>query len=209
MIAVVIVGINQWEEYTSLLIDSIKTIEPDVKIYCVDAGSKEPYPQVDGVTMFHEKTKSYAQAINIAAFQAIADGADWILSMNNDVSCLGKFSHLIDCLKPDAIYARQIIEERDLVWFGNWIVLIPAELYALLDGFDEDYLICGFEDADISARAKQIGYMTKPIDLPFFHHWGKTRWGIPEYPQVRLDNIARFTAKFGWTPGSNMRVTHD
>jgi len=208
-LAVVIVGINQWEQFTRKLIAEIQSSEPTVKIYCVDAGSKEPYPKVEGVKMYHQKTKSYAEAINIAANAAFKAGADWVLSMNNDVTCLGKFAHILEGLRDDAIHARQIITENNFTWFGNWIVLLSKRVWKTVGEFDPDYLICGFEDADYSARAKAVNIPTVPIDLPFFHHWGTTRWGVPNYPQIREANIWRFTDKFGWTPGADMKGTHD
>ena len=207
--AVVIVGIDMWEQYTSLLVHSIRAIEPSVGVYVVDAGSSTPYPEVEGVNIIHQKTRSYAEAINLAANKAFEDGADWILSMNNDVSCLGKFSHIIDMLKPDSIYARQIIEENNFTWFGNWIVLIPREVWEKVGQFDPDYLVCGFEDADYSMRAINLGVHTKAIELPFIHHWVSPRWAIPGYPQTREQNIRRFTEKYGWRPGVNLQVTHD
>lgn len=208
-VAVIIVGINQWEQYTYPLIEEIQKFEPDVLLYVVDAGSKVPYPKTRGVRLIREQTKSYAQAINIAARRAFKMGADWILSMNNDVSCHGRFAYIPEALVPDAVYARQIIEEKGFVWFGNWIVLIPKEVWQKVGEFDEDYLLCGFEDADYSKRAVDAGFKTKPVDLPFYHHWGATRWGLPNYPAVRIQNIERFTRKHGMRIGSNVKVTHD
>ena len=207
--AAIIIGINDWEKYTLPLIKQIQQHEPKAAIYCVDAGSDVPYPKVPGVVMIHRKTKSYAQAINLAADRAIRGGAEWIVSMNNDVGCLGAFIPLLDSLTPDTIYSRQIIEENGLTWFGNWVVAIPANVFLLLDGFDEDYLVCGFEDADLSARAIQFGVKTKAADLPFVHYWNSPRWQIPGYSQTRQDNIKRFADKFGWTPGREMVVTHE
>jgi GT2 family glycosyltransferase len=209
MLAVIIVGINQWDEYTLPLIDEIKKFEPDVLIYVVDAGSKTPDPDTEGVTIIRSKTKSYAQAINEAARFAWQEGADWVLSMNNDVTCHGRFAYIPEALIPDAVYARQIIEEKGFVWFGNWIVLIPRPVWDAVGEFDEDYLVCGFEDADYSARAIAKGFPTRAIDLPFFHHWGMTRWSVPGYSETRVANIQRFAMKHGWTPGDEMKVTHD
>jgi predicted glycosyltransferase involved in capsule biosynthesis len=212
MITVVIVGINQWEQYTKPLIESIYMVQEDVEIALVDNGSKEPYPNHDGIySLTRFKTSvSYAQAINMGA--EIGGYGDWILSLNNDVSCLGHFSHIIDNLKPDAIYGQQIIEEdaggAHRVWLGNWLALIPAKIFQEVGGFDPNFAMCGFEDADFCIRAKALGYDTKPIDLPFHHHWGATRWSIPGYSEQRERNIQYFAKKHGYRVGTNMVVTH-
>lgn len=209
MIAVVIVGINQWEQYTEPLIREIHHVEPTADIVVIDNASDEPYP-LGMYKLVRTERISYAKAINTAVKQA--PGADWILSINNDVSCIGKFSHIIDGLKPDAIYGQQIIEEDaggdHRVWLGNWLALIPRQVWEKVGGFDTGFEMCGFEDADYCVRAKALGYDTKPIDLPFHHHWGATRWALPGYSEQRERNINYFEQKHGYRVGTNMTVTH-
>lgn len=208
MVSVIIVGIDQFDEYTWPLIMQVMKYEPDVSIILIDNASKQPYPEIDGVHVIRAGERiCYSAAINLGIRSATS--ADWFLSMNNDVTCQGPFAAHIEAQKPDALYARQIIEEQRHVWFGNWIVAIPRSVWDGVGEFDEAFKVCGFEDADYSMRAYEQGFETLPIELPFVHHWGKTRWDIPGYPATRLQNIDYFESKHGWRPGAAMAVTHD
>lgn len=206
-VAVVIVGINQWDEYTKPLICDLDICGKGAKIIVVDNASEPPYPHKDGVTIVRTERVCYSKAINTAVWRA--GRPDWILSMNNDVSCYAEFIPLLYSLEPNAVYSRQIITEAGYTWFGNWIVAIPFNVWSVVGQFDESFRVCGFEDCDYSMRAMEHGFPTKHADLPFIHHWGKTRWDIPGYPATREENIRYFASKWGWTPGQNMVVTHD
>lgn len=202
-IAVIIVGMDQWEEFTLPAIKSIK----GGRVIVMDCG-KEPYPKKRGVKVVRlENSPSYAYAINEGV--KAAGEADWYLILNNDIKQTGDMVSVIEKLSTDSIYGRQIITERGHVWLGLWIALIPKEVWNKVGGFDEKFLLCGFEDADYCIRAKELGIDTKFADLPFYHYWGKTRWGIPNYPQVRLDNINYLHKKHGVALGQNVRVIHD
>jgi len=205
MISVVIVGINQWEEYTKPLIDSIKRFEPGTEIIVIDNNSDEQYPFQRNIFRTNFRM-SYAEAINYGVEKT---HGDWILSLNNDVVCRAKFNYIVKELAQDAIYARQIIEEKGYVWFGNWLALIPRDVWKKVGEFDPQFKMCGFEDADYSIRAKKLGIDTKPVDLPFHHYWGKTRWQLPQYPAVRCHNMEYLEKKHGVRLGDNVRVTHD
>lgn len=204
-VSVVIVGINQWEEYTRPLIAGIWAHEPDVQICVIDNASDEPYPQAPHIYRV-EKRLSYAAAINEGVKHTTGE---WILSLNNDIRCNGPFVETIHSLKPDAIYGRQIIEESGHVWLGNWLALIPRVIFRKVGEFDPEFRACGFEDADYCVRAKELGIDTRAVNLPFTHLWGKTRWAIPGYDQTRVHNIDYFEQKHGYRLGGNMTVTHD
>jgi len=203
--AVLIVGIDQWEKYTSPLIDSISMYEPTVQIVVVDNASTTPYP-LTGEVVRSETRLSYAAAINLAAENT---DADWLLSINNDTICTAPFMHLLDGLKDTSYYARQIIQEGRLVWFGNWIVLIPRKVWNEVGPFDPAFQMCGFEDADYAARALKYDFKVEWLDLPFTHFWGKTRWCIPNYPEIRENNIRYFKLKHGYKLGDSMVVLRD
>src|SRR3990167_10562518 len=94
-LAVVIVGIDGWEEYTLPAIRSIEEHEPNVSIVLVDAGSKYPYyNKIDypiGVYSLRiDPSFSYAGAINAGMAYA---NADWTVVLNNDVLCTGPFTN--------------------------------------------------------------------------------------------------------------------
>lgn len=203
-IGVVICGINGWEKYTLPLVKSILLYEPNVDISVIDDASEQAYPSLNYVHRI--EYTSYAGSIN-AGVEFLDN--EWILSMNNDVICQGGFSNIIDNISPDKIYANQIIEEKGFVWFGNWIVLIPREVWNKVGQFDVNFEMCGFEDADYSIRAMKLGIPTVPINLPFFHYWGKTRWGYTKYPEVRIKNMEYLALKHGVLLGNDVRVTHD
>jgi GT2 family glycosyltransferase len=208
-VCVIIVGINQWEEYTFPLVQDIQRYEPAAQIIVVDNASEPAYPQVRGAAIVRVQRCSYATAINHG--YDFADkwlAYDWLLILNNDVSCTGPFISRIEAMRDDTIYGDQIITEAGHTWLGIWMALIPYGVWDKVGKFDEAFKMCGFEDADYCVRAKALGIDTEPIDLPFIHHWGKTRWQLPGYNSARQANIEYFTSKHGWTPGQNMVVTH-
>lgn len=207
-LAVIIVGIDGWEEFTLPAVQSIRKHEPDVKIMVVDAASKTPYPEYDGVTVLRlGYSPSYAFALNQGIKEVGA--VDWYLLLNNDVFLHGPITPTIEKLDPAFIYGRQIITEAGHTWLGLWLALIPYWVGYLVGEFDERFLLCGFEDADYCVRAKELGIDTLPVELPFHHHWGKTRWGLPEYDKVRKDNMDYFEVKHGYRLGENVRVVRD
>lgn len=205
MISVVIVGIDGWEEYTRPLINGIWAYHPDMEVVVVDNASNTPYPKAEHIQRVDQRI-SYASAINYGIRRS---SGEWILSLNNDVLCKGAFAHLIDGLDKNTIYSRQIITEQGHTWFGNWLCLVSRIVHEKIGGFDPEFAVCGFEDADYSVRGWKLSIPTKPIDLPFEHLWGKTRWDIPGYPATRQGNIDYFEHKHGWRPGENMEVIHD
>lgn len=205
MVSVIIVGINQWAEYTRQLIADLWTHEPEVNIVCVDNHSDTPYPEAAHIFRTDERL-CYSAAINFGVEHA-PEG--WILSLNNDVRCEGKFVKKIEALDENTIYGRQIITEDGYVWLGNWLALFTKETWRKLGGFDPKFAACGFEDADYCIRGKHLGIDTEPVDLPFRHLWGKTRWAIPGYEATRSQNIKYLEKKLGIRLGRSMKVTHD
>jgi len=159
-----------------------------------------------------EQSSSYAEAINLGIMSEWH--ADGYLILNNDVICTAPFLHMLDGLPDDTIYGRQIIIETTphgfkYTWLGLWLCLLPRKVYEAVGAWDEGFLLCGFEDADYCIRAFAKGHKTQPLPLPFTHLWGKTRWGLTGYEQVRAENRRYFEKKHGWYPGMNMVVTHE
>jgi GT2 family glycosyltransferase len=209
-VAIIIVGIDQWAEFTLPAVQSIRKYEPDTKIVIVDAASKNEYPILwddNVVNLRLDHSPSYAYAIN----QGIkaAGKADWYLILNNDIVLQGPITPTIAGLDPAFIYGRQIITEAGHVWLGLWLALIPRKVWELVGEFDERFLLCGFEDADYCVRAKELGIATIAVELPFHHYWGKTRWGLPNYNGVRAENMDYFQAKHGYRLGDGVTVIHD
>lgn len=207
-VAVIIVGIDGWQEYTLPAVQSILQYEPDAVITVIDNGSQELYPaNYEKADVFRVERMSYADAINHGIF--CHWHADWYLILNNDVICTAPFLHLIDGLPDNALYGRQIITENGHTWLGLWLCLLPRKVREAVGRWDDHFEMCGFEDADYCLRAFAKGYKTHHLPLPFTHLWGRTRWGLTGYENVREENRKYFQQKHGWYPGVNMVVTHE
>jgi len=197
-LAVVIVGVDGWKEYTLPAIQSILVYEPDMPIVLVDAGSKSPYYRKpdypEGIRcLLIDPSFSYAGAINAGLAEA---DADWTIVLNNDVLCDGPFAKLFP-IDPRLLCGMQLIEFGDLRWLGGWIYAISRECWELVGPFDEQFEVCGFEDLDYCIRARALGFAVVPRKMPFSHLWGRTRWGLPGYSEVRDRNRKRVEAKHG------------
>lgn len=201
----IIVGVNGWEEYTRPLIAGIWTYHPDMELCVIDNASDTPYPKGDHIHRL-DKRVSYAEAINYGFDHT---HGQWVMVMNHDVRCEGAFSDAVNGLNENSIYSRQILTENGHVWFGMWIMLVHRATNWRIGGFDKNFEMCGFEDADYAVRAKELGIEVRAIDLPFRHLWGKTRWNTPGYKETRLSNIDYFEKKHGWRPGKNVTVLHE
>jgi len=188
--AVVIVGIDGWKEYTLPAIESIQRQEPDIPIIVIDNASEPPYPKMAGMVQIQRSC--YAAAINHGL--RIAD-ADWTIVLNNDVICNGPFTHILDGFNPRILYGNQLIVFGQLAWLGGWLYAIPRHVRETIGDFDEQFEVCGFEDADYCFRAAAASLHVAKSYLPFTHLWGKTRWGIEGYDAVRSANLRRLEAK--------------
>lgn len=200
-IAVIIVGVNGWKEWTLPAWDSIKKHDPSLRVVIVDNASTPPYPIMrDALTSIPrmQTLSSYTAAINFGIRSA--GKADWYLVLNNDIRFDSPVSPVIEKLDNSFIYGRQIIEGNGYRWLGLWLALIPRQVWERVGEFDENFKMCGFDDADYCVRAKRLGVDTLHVDLPIHHFWGKTRWGIPGYKVARQENIEYFERKHGFRP---------
>jgi GT2 family glycosyltransferase len=183
--AVVIVGIDQWEEFTKPLIESIQKYE-DVPIVVIDNASGSGYK------LIRTERIPYAAAINVGMETA---NADWTIVLNNDVLCQGPFSESLEWMNSGALYGNQLITYKGFRWLGLWLFAISRHVWEMVGRFDEQFEVCGFDDADFCIRAQRIGISIEKCNLPFWHAWGKTRWGIPGYPEIRAENKKRLEEK--------------
>jgi GT2 family glycosyltransferase len=197
--AVVIVGIDQWEEFTFPLIESIRKHE-DAQIIVMDNKSYGKYPHGTGYRMIRlEERVPYSAAINQG--MDIAD-ADWTIVLNNDVLCQGPFSESLEWMNSGALYGNQLITYKGFRWLGLWLFAISRHVWDMVGRFDEQFEVCGFDDADFCIRAQRMGISIEKCNLPFKHFWGKTRWGIPGYPEIREENRKRLEEKHKISIGS-------
>lgn len=215
-LGIIVVGVDQWEEFTAPAILSIVDWAPEAHLVIMDAASKVPYHEIQNNILTKgsrsiirlESSPSYAYAINSGIQFLNSQKCDWFLILNNDILLKGPIFY--EGLDPNTIYGRQIIVEGDHKWLGLWLAMISKETIHTIGVFDEKFLLCGFEDADYCIRAKDAGIETDHYPFPVHHFWGKTRWGLPNYSEVRQANIDYFEEKHGFRLGGpDLAVIHD
>ena len=189
MVVTALTGIDLWNEYTEPCIRSIRKHEPEANIVCVDNGSKVPYPIGHRI----ERT-SYAGFINYVVREF---DADWYLILNNDVLCTAPYLSVIEELYDDCNYGNHLLRQDDVVWIEAWSILFSKKSYDKIGEWDEKFLMGGFEDADWGIRATKNGVGQMPLELPFKHFGGKTRWDIENYSETRLNNMQYLFEKHG------------
>lgn len=204
-LGIVLVGIDRWEDITLPAIESVLKYEPTARLVVVDNASNTPYPEMKGVRMRRlDERACYSAAINFG-FGAL-DKVNWYLSMNNDIIVEAPLMPVIEQLDTNAVYSRQIIQEKGVTWFGNWLFLVHNSVWKKVGKFDEGFQMCGFEDADYAIRAAKLNIPTKHVPLRVHHLWGTTRWQLPNYPAVRQANIQYLKSKHGLALGEHVKV---
>ena len=192
-VAVVIVGIDQWQEFTLPLIESIQEHEPEAQIIVMDNGSYGKYLHGTGYKLIRLKdTVPYAAAINRGMD---ATNAAWTIVLNNDVECRGEFVTQLEWMNSSALYGNQLITFKGFRWLGLWLFAISRHVWESVGRFDEQFEVCGFDDADYCIRAQRMGISIEKCNLPFHHYWGKTRWAVPDYIEIREENRKRLEEK--------------
>jgi len=204
-LGIILVGIERWTDVTLPAIESVRKNDPEAKLVVVDNASAEPYPKrIQGVKLSRlDERVCYSAAIN-HGFSLLK--TDWLLSMNNDVLVQAPLMPFVEKLDPKGVYSRQIITERGVVWFGNWLFLVHRDTWEKVGQFDEQFQMCGFEDADYSIRAHKLGISTKHVPVKVHHLWGTTRWQLPNYPAVRKANMDYLQQKHGVRLGESPSV---
>ena len=77
-------------------------------------------------------------------------------------------------------------------WIGGMFMLFPSKVFKQLAGFDEDYFLY-YEDVDICARLKLLGYLTALCpDVSVTHHARRQSHRDPKYLSWHLRSILRF-----------------
>lgn len=183
-VRVIIVGIGQWEEYTKPLIRSIKKYEPDVDIIVVNNGTRYTSGQLADEGVFQvtvwegddiNTPVSYANAINegIESMKYV-EPFKWLIILNNDVLCTGKFVDKILNFNENCLYGNKIHKELqyfDIPTFtiDGWIYTLPRKIFDLVGYFDGNFENAFLEDADYCMRAHDRGFRIKESNLPFKH----------------------------------------
>lgn len=164
MVTVVIIGIDQWEQYTRPLIASIRKHEPNVSVVLVDNGSKQPYPAGDYELVRLDKTVSYAEAIN-----AGMPSYGWAVVLNNDVLISKPFVKQIEDLPTFKLYGFYVHEIFKRKYLSGWALFISEEVRQVVGEFDKEFRPMYLEDADYSFRCCDVGYYLHLLDREI---WG-------------------------------------
>ncbi len=189
---VITTSVRGWNRYMKPLIDSIERHEEITSnIIIIDAGGFYPSNYKD-VTILHTSILNCSEAQNIGLKYSFAD---WILVLDCDVLCTGKFTDFVPSLKA-GIHGKKMhgrLHEpftAPYPWLDGWIYAFPREIYEAVGGFDENFQGSGFEDADFCWRARKMSYPTMLTNLPFTHLSTASKKEISgEYKKVRLGNV--------------------
>lgn len=203
-VAVIIVGVGQWEEYTKPLIQSIKKHEPGADVVVCDNGNKIPKVEKENISVDFvtpQELVCYATAINMCVLSYV--DFDWFIIMNNDVRCDGPFIDYVKTLRTDTIYGNKLHPKfhkkftSTTQFIDGWIYAIPKQAINDVGLWDGNFKIAGFEDADYCIRADEVGYMVRKSKLPFTHLEEHIRTTFDSYKKHRLDNIEYLKKKHG------------
>lgn len=193
--AIITVGIDAWENNTAGLVASWKQCQPDSGLVVVDNCAKPAYPKLGFVTRLNERT-SYAAALNYGMAQV---RVDWYITMNNDVLLSAPFAPYLEGLPP-GVYGNVMMpaftHNMGREWLDGWVMIVHRAVYEAIGGFDENFLMAGFEDADYCWRALEAGYLCRALPFPFYHKDAHTRYSMTNYFAQRATNIEYLRAKW-------------
>jgi len=202
-VAIIIVGIGQWEEYTRPLIDSIRKYEPNIYIIVVDNGNNYPVYYNNVHFIITKKIVHYSVAINLGK-SLVSDNADWIIVINNDVVCKAPFIKILETMNTKILYGNDVHGMKHpkfkspTIWLDGWLYAIPKEIFDAVGEWDENFHIAGFEDADYCFRTYKLGYKIKESKLPFKHlEYHIRKKVVPDYPKHRMHNMKYLVKKHG------------
>ncbi len=196
-VACVIVGIDQWDEYTHPLIKQIKSFDSDVTMVVVDNASDVPYGTDMAFVVRFGDRMGYAYAMNVGASAAeFLYEPDWIVFLNNDVECSGGFSQKIAKLSSGKQYGLHINSTKEYQnYVDGWVNIVPLAVWKAVGPFDTKFRVGGYEDIDYSKRVRDAGFGVEKVELPFEHLGARTRVSVPGYPEIRAKNRDYFMEK--------------
>jgi hypothetical protein len=200
-VSLITVGIGDWERWTLPLINSIRDHEPDVPIIVIANGAEPAYPFTYLARIIHTPRMSYPAAMNTGIIVAPPSG--YYIVINNDVLCTGSFTEKVIMQGQDVLAGNWLNEKFGRKWIDSWHWCIPVKVWQTIGQFDEEYEICGFEDADYCFRAEKEGFTIAQSHHPFIHLEGRIRFTLDGYGEQRRKNLNRLMDKFklrkqGW-----------
>lgn len=191
-VAVLVIGIDGWEQYTAPLIRQVQAFEPSACLVVIDNASHERYPIAPWI---HRTPRlCYAAAINQA--RRIAGDTDWTIVLSNDVRCKGPF---IDHLQwyEGTVIGPKLMMNQGYEYIEGWCVAAPRAVWDATGGWDERFLVSSYEDVDFSVSAVERGFRLERVPLPFDHLDQRQRFFLPEYAGSEAINHAYMREKHG------------
>lgn len=85
-------------------------------------------------------------------------------------------------------------------YIAGWCVACTRDVWQMLDGFDERFIPCDYEDMDLSLEASKAGITLVKLDLPLVHMFGRSAQALSGGREaITLENKKRFVEKWGFT----------
>lgn len=97
--------------------------------------------------------------------------------------------HLLRHARPDD-FAQYLAEPRDYQMVTGACMLVRSELFASLQGFDENY-VNGYEDVDLCLRARQKGYRVVYAPKSVLTHFESTSEGRSAHESLNQERFLR------------------
>lgn len=243
-LSIVTINYNS-SENTIKLLESLKnqTIE-DFEVIIVDNASLESdfdnlntyyttdFIRTRGALVKHALIKNcqnlgYSRGNNVGIRQALKNGADWVLLLNNDTWVESRF---VERLRADLAVKQGIIglalNEGSRTAFGGWVqwlkptlkhihspvgldnlktyaiggaMLVQKSVFNKIGFLDEKYFLY-FEDADYTIRARKAGIpISVALDVMIYHNVSSStkKLGSPMLLRYHYRNALYFSLKNG------------
>ena len=194
-LATIIIGHNEWVRWTLPLIKSIREHEPTCPIIVVDNDSAPPYPEYEDVFVAWADNESVAKAINAGI--SAAGWREWYLVLDNDVTCKGKFLHMLDEFEQDSIYGAEFKDWDKFRFLIGWCTFFSRKSWETVGPMDEEYVHWGYQEVDWMWRAEQKGFTQRLVKAPFVHHKHGSHKYVNDIDHWRMINQKRFLEKAG------------
>jgi len=204
MISIVITAFTDYGDYATPLVEAIRAQEPGAEIIAVDNASAVPFRADHCAVIRFDEKRSWSHMLNAGARQA---GGEWLMLLNDDVVCEGKFARIINKLNPKTLYGPEI-RHKPKRWVGEkidylyaWLLLMHKDIYDAVGGFDESYIAAGVDDIEFCWTAQKLSYEIEAINLPFRHiadepefQHRRKKWGADYQANMEM-NRKRFAEK--------------
>lgn len=203
-IAVIIVNYNNAKD-TAETIESVQkntTKNHMVHVFlvnngCTDGESALLHEEYPGITVINSpENLGFGKGNNLGVKQAIKDGYDYVLLLNNDATITSPdfFDYMLkspyDISAPilqydqdgkeildyggkiDHIFGRNthLTSPGEADYFSGACLFMKTRVFQKLNGFDKDYFLY-YEDTDLCLRAKELGFTLGLVpEVKVFHH---------------------------------------